>query len=122
MHRLTSLWTQKYIFKVRGSIWHTLTCLRAAGALNSYQNHKVHDIFNLFATEFLGITKFDVSALVAFDVHKNFGKPWLQPERPFHGIIHVLETKLQQLEYLILSLLFGLGRNKKKVPIFVCSF
>ena len=39
-------------------------CLRAAGALNSYQNNKVHDIFNLFATEFLGITKFDVSALV----------------------------------------------------------
>jgi hypothetical protein len=36
VHHVTSLGTQKYIFKVQGSMWHTLVSSGACGAFNSW--------------------------------------------------------------------------------------
>jgi hypothetical protein len=49
VHHLTSLETQKYIFKVCGPKWRTLTSSRAAGAFSSKSNvcRKFKAIYNL---------------------------------------------------------------------------
>ena len=42
MHHLTSLGTKKYIFKVYGPMWHTLTSSSVHGAFNSF-NYVLRD-------------------------------------------------------------------------------